>query len=736
MSIVSVRSRPRRFWLRWLFGLCWMITIDVAAVSLLAADLPSEPDNYVIVSDEDDRGSVEPERLPADDESAEETPQEQEPEKTSTDGQKKPDALKKSGGKSLEDDTTSKESTERNVVEDESSAEEVAPIDKPAPEVPPPVDETEVEADESETRVARRSNDQEESDPDEIAARPHEPIARPAVEGASFKGVLPATTTVDELEKAWGPPKEVRKAETGMEHIYFMKPFKQVVVKIVDDKVDTVLIHLEKQFEPAVLAKQLLLDDVEPATIYNSKGQMLGMAFPERGVLFGFASGTPVRAAQIVLEPINSQPFVTRAEKNLRRYPEEALVDVECAVEIDPQYDRAHAVRARVLLEMGKNQEALTAAEKAASLTADEPEYQLLIVKARFALQQYERAEKLAEKLITDEKCTAIVMAQAHQVWGDAIVAGPSRAFDKSIAHHTEAIKLAEQVSKSSAGPVRRAAKELLVDAHLAVAQDVAWGNWQQKSRVVPKWIDRANAFCNNLEGRDSDALPLRFRVYEHTLHAYAGMKGSPDCTETIDKLTQLGRKLVENETNAVRRQTLAWRLGEAMSSAMLIAQSQNQPDAGSQYGQQALAYFEQAGKTGENWPGREHVIGRVYYRLGAMQAVDQSEHKKAIAWYDKAVPLLEAPAPPDAVADQGRVGEMFVSMGVSYWENGNREEAVRLTQQGAKLMESAVDDEQLPQTALLVPYGNLSSMHAGLGDSTQSKRFAEMAAKVETIRR
>jgi hypothetical protein len=194
------------------------------------------------------------------------------------------------------------------------------------------------------------------------------------------------------------------------------------------------------------------------------------------------------------------------------------------------------------------------------------------------------------------------------------------------------------------------------------------------------------------------------------------------------------GRKLIADETTASRKQLFTWRLGEAMASAMLISQNQRQPDAATQFGQQALAYFEQSGSLGEKWPGRDFVVGKVYYRLGAIRAMDKSEHQKAIAWFDKAIPLLESPPPPSA--ESGRLGEMFVSMGVSYWETGKREEAVRLTQQGAQLMHAAVAQKALPQDAMGVPYGNLANMHAQLGNKLQSEEFARLAAKSDTVRK
>ncbi len=85
---------------------------------------------------------------------------------------------------------------------------------------------------------------------------------------------------------------------------------------------------------------------------------------------------------------------------------------------------------------------------------------------------------------------------------------------------------------------------------------------------------------------------------------------------------------------------------------------------------------------------------------------------------------------PAAALVEGGRHGESYVSMAVSYWATGNHEEAVRLTRNGLKLMEKAVEEGMLEQDALRVPYTNLATMHRFLGDDEQADAFELMAAK------
>jgi len=124
--------------------------------------------------------------------------------------------------------------------------------------------------------------------------------------------------------------------------------------------------------------------------------------------------------------------------------------------------------------------------------------------------------------------------------------------------------------------------------------------------------------------------------------------------------------------------------------------------------------------------------LGRLYYRLGAIQAIQNADHRAAVAWFDKAVPLLDRPETEDAAFDRGRHGEAFIGMGVSYWETGQRSKAVELTQRGIQWMEQAVRQGTLDQSALAIPYNNLAAMHRQLGSADKAKEFQEMAGRVK----
>ena len=72
---------------------------------------------------------------------------------------------------------------------------------------------------------------------------------------------------------------------------------------------------------------------------------------------------------------------------------------------------------------------------------------------------------------------------------------------------------------------------------------------------------------------------------------------------------------------------------------------------------------------------------------------------------------------------EAGRLGETFVSMGISYWETGQKPNAVKLTEQGVGLMEKAAAGGGLAASALDVPYNNLATMHRQLGQDALAEQ-------------
>ena len=87
--------------------------------------------------------------------------------------------------------------------------------------------------------------------------------------------------------------------------------------------------------------------------------------------------------------------------------------------------------------------------------------------------------------------------------------------------------------------------------------------------------------------------------------------------------------------------------------------------------------------------------------------------------------------SPPQPVSDlltPQLEGEELVSMGVTYWQVGEKDRALDLTLNGATLTQQAVDRGVLPKASLAVPYGNLATMYKQLGQASDAAKYADLA--------
>jgi tetratricopeptide (TPR) repeat protein len=158
--------------------------------------------------------------------------------------------------------------------------------------------------------------------------------------------------------------------------------------------------------------------------------------------------------------------------------------------------------------------------------------------------------------------------------------------------------------------------------------------------------------------------------------------------------------------------------------------------DSALRYGKLAVTYLEQ-GRPGRQVTANDSfMLGRLYYRLGALHAQRLGEHDEAVVWFERALPLLDRST--EASAEPGRRGEELVTAAVSYWNTRQRDKALAMTTRGIKLLERAVEQGDLEKEILSTPYANLAAMHEQLGDRVQAASYSEQAAgaRLETAHR
>lgn len=580
-----------------------------------------------------------------------------------------------------------------------------------------------------------RGKPAETAQPDAVTAETDGTQAAPqkatnGIEAAGLKGITPGVSTVEQLKTAWGEPKQTRNGKGIVEFTYEIQGFERVEVYGENDVVSYIVVKFAQPFPPETVAKQLKFDGLEPVVIYDDAGKPMGQAFPERGVVFSFdpKSATPA-VGQLLLEGISAEQFVVRAESRMTSRPQASLADLSEALSRDPKHHRGHFIRAKILATFGQPTEALAAIEQAIHVQPGDAQYRLYQAQVLMSLGRYEDADRVVKDTLATANPPKCLQARALCLQGDIALVGASRDVKQALKLHMQSIELADTASTDTKTTVRREAKRVLVDAHLGAAHAIALGQWNKKEAVVPKWLIKAGEAATDLVNNEGAETYLRFHVAHRALVAIAASQGAVDGSRVTQDFQALGNRELAAAADPLARSRIEWELAAGLYEGMQEAHARGAAGVATTLGESAIRHLANVAPRRIE---QDYLLGQIHYRLGAEHAVFRSDHATAVKWYAKAIPLLEKPLPVSCLSETSKHGEAFISMGVSYWQQGDKQRAVDLTGEGVHLVEQAVKTGLAETAQLEIPYANLANMHRELGDATNSQKFADMASRIK----
>ncbi len=551
----------------------------------------------------------------------------------------------------------------------------------------------------------------------------------------AFREALPGASTLAELDAKWGTPSGDETRLGSGKRTYEVHPFEQVGVLFNQGKAVSIVVHFAEPAPLAAAIEQYVPRAANPVEVHDDGGRTLGIAFPERGAVFAYSPGGN-SVAQMLFEVIDPETFLMRAERHQYRAPQQSLADLEFVLQKHGKHGPALALAAKIFFDAGQLADA--AAQIDSALQVEPANAAYLLTKAEILAESgdFAASQQICREVLQQPALAQVVKARAHCVSGDLLTNGPQRDSKQAIEHHLAAIQAAEPLTQSPHAATRRAAKRVLVAANLGAANDIAWGYWQQKEKVVPKWLVSAHEVAEDLINQEGADESLHLLVLRRALAASAGTQGKLDPVTWTKEAVATGRRLIEAAEDPWRRSRLEWELGLALYDALQADQARGYHDHALSNSSLVVKHLESALKQRPETPHSAYLLGRLYFRIGAIHAVELSDHRTAATWFQKALPLLERPLPSTALADIGRLGESFVSMGISYWETNQRDAAIRLTNHGISLVTQGVKNRVIEPDSLSVPYSNLAFMHRELGDAKQADSYAQMASQVGDSRR
>ena len=543
----------------------------------------------------------------------------------------------------------------------------------------------------------------------------------------TFKEVEVGTTTSAELKQIWGTSSETVNFDGALVWIYRQEPFKTVEVTLEEGLVSSIVIYLKNPMQPDQLAEKLNLQAFQFTSIRDEHGEKLGRSYPERGVSFGVHPATQGHlVSQILLEPISSEHFLLRAKNDGKHQYQQNLTDLQYAIELNPESAEAHNLKAELLTILSSPGEALVHANRALELDNNLPRFRLTRANAHAVNGNLDQAHQDIEKVLQNQNTEPCLYAKALLRAGDLCAAADVPDYIQALDYHQKAIKHATPLLEDDLIQVRRNAKKTLLSAHLAVATDIAFGGWKNKKEVVPRWLDRAATIAEDLIQHEEGDPGLRLVVSQRALTALTGIQDQVNPVEIAEAAIRRAEKIEAQAVDPLYKSQISWILGSTLVDVLRIEHVRGQPESARKYGQHAVKLLENSISQRSNSDESLLLLGEAYFRVGSIYAVLLHDHSSGVDWYDKACELLQDRRLLATTRRNAEIGEWFVSMGVSYWELRDREKALAVTELGTKLIEQAVQGNDLMQDLLKIPYKNLAHMYEQMGDRQRAKSFID----------
>ncbi|MCL2347974.1 MAG: hypothetical protein FWC50_06880 [Planctomycetaceae bacterium] len=550
------------------------------------------------------------------------------------------------------------------------------------------------------------------------------------MKSAAFQGIFPGKTTREELLELMGEPSRTARQE-GFEVMYYtMEGFSNIEVNLQKGVVFSLVVRLDEPF-PAEQIREALeseLKGIRSLLIPDANGNILGQLFPEKGVVFVFTPseepGVPsLMVTQIGIEPITAEPFALRGERYLSISNTQAKWDLTIATRLDPGNHKAHWLLGKACLNEGNLSEAKKEVLRAIELYDKQPQYHITLAQIIADAGHLRDAQQYIREIIPYCSNTPQVKGLAECLLGDFYQKDDNPNYKDAIDYHQKAIETVAPVLASKNPTQRQQAKEVLVKAHLGAAVDVALSSWDGKDEALKKWLGLANEYALDLVIKENMPRDYLLLVASTALSAYLGNPNSGDIEKYVDEVRNIGQEIITQSDDPVRVRKVNSEMGTALYHAVQIYQLRKDYKSAISCGKIAADYLERGTENSAN-PVDIYQLARLYFRLGAIQANGMGNHREAVKWFEKAIPLFQKVDRIFAAEEQPKLGEMYVSIGISYWEIGEQEYAIQISEYGVAKLEKAVENGLLKEKALAVPYGNLSVMYRKVGRDSDAEDY------------
>jgi len=586
----------------------------------------------------------------------------------------------------------------------------------------------------------------QEPTPDDRGLHLHE-INVEAMKSAALNGIRPGETPKSEVLKIMtqvdGQLVRVTPLDAASELlVYSVEDLGMLELTIQQSKVFSIVWFLPEPYPSEQIRKDALeteLRGIRPIQVPNAEGYIIAQMFPEKGVIFSFTKanepGVPtLMVNQIAIEPLTSWPFELRGERYLTISNAKAKWDLVIAVQLDPNNHRARWLLAKAFLVDGQFAEAQRECKFAIKLKPDQPQYNVTLAEIIGKAGYTKEARQYLEYLIP--YCASLPHLKGHAecLLGDFYRDDVNlQDFVTANKYHNAAIETVRPLCTSTNPTMRQQAKLVQMNAFLAGALDFSISNWPNKEENIPQWLAGAEKLALNLVIEENMMRECLLDLAVKAIGVYANCPDLPGLEKWIDQLESVTEEIVSQTEDDFTIRKVEKQYASAVYDIVQIYHDKGNSPLEMQYAMKVVPMFERNLNDGNDIESI-YRLANLYYQIGTLEASgqavrppakpDKKSYTRAAGWFAKAIPLFQQIEASLDEYEQPALGEMYVSIGVTYWALGEKNYALQITEYGVEKLEDAVTVNLYSEKNLVTPYKNLSTMYEALGRTEEGELY------------
>ena len=328
-----------------------------------------------------------------------------------------------------------------------------------------------------------------------------------------------------------------------------------------------------------------------------------------------------------------------RAETNIDLRPEFSLHDADQAIRLQPGNARAQWLRSRALTSLGNYEPAATAAIEATRLNPRDARFVVTKAQALKHVGRIGEASAEALKAVALSESRPHIKARALCLLGDLkacrsqarLQAGPATAYPIVATGQDAGCR------QASGDPYYRQGSP--AGRPSGRDDDICLGAWREGPAAenrAAKATEIARDLIKTEDGRQEYLLGSARGPSRPT----SACKASSIRRNGPTTWCGVAKTLIAAAPEPGRKAELRWQVAMSLYDSMQIYQMRLNQDEALRKGELAIRYLEQSGRQSKS-PAAAYLIGRTYFRMGAVYANNRKDHRTAVSWFEKAVPLL-----------------------------------------------------------------------------------------------